>query len=62
MLPRDLLRCYPLLAALDPRWLDGWLASGVSRSLDLGEPLFQAGTPDESLFMRKQRRRDPFSG
>jgi CRP-like cAMP-binding protein len=44
---RDVVRRYPLFAATDPSWLDGWLASGQVVSFGLGDTLTQSGAPGE---------------
>jgi hypothetical protein len=54
MQPRDVLRRYPLFAVLDPPWLDAWLGSGTSVGVDLGDTLFQAGTPGAHVYLVRQ--------
>jgi CRP-like cAMP-binding protein len=41
----DALRRYPLFAVLRPDSISDWLTTGRSRRVELGETLFQAGTP-----------------
>src|SRR5262245_39563765 len=49
--PADALRRYPLLAALDPAVAAAWLAAGEERTVELGEILFQAGTPGTHAYL-----------
>src|SRR4051812_19640215 len=51
MAARDSLYRYPLFATLEPAALDAWLASGEVRTVELGETLFQAGTPGCHVYL-----------
>jgi CRP-like cAMP-binding protein len=53
---RDLLRRYPLFAVLCPGSLAAWLASAETRSVELGETLFQAGTPGRYAYLVQSGR------
>ncbi|HKI34308.1 MAG TPA: cyclic nucleotide-binding domain-containing protein [Gemmataceae bacterium] len=52
----DSLRRYPLFALLEPGPLAAWLAGGLSRSVDLGETLLQAGTEGRAVYLVEQGR------
>ena len=56
MFPHDALRRYPLLAALGPDRLGPWLASAYPTAADIGETLFQAGTPGEHVYLVEEGR------
>ncbi len=56
MSPHDTLRRYPLLAALGPDRLGPWLASAQPIAADIGETLFQAGTPGEHVYLVEEGR------
>ena len=51
MSPHDALRRYPLLGALDPGRISPWLDSAQAVAIDVGELVFQAGTPGESVYV-----------
>src|SRR5262249_48909505 len=56
MSPHDALRRYPLLAALGSGRLGPWLASARPVAVEMGEMLFQAGTPGEHLYLVEEGR------
>jgi RNA polymerase sigma factor (sigma-70 family) len=56
MAPHDALRRYPLLAALGAGRLGPWLASAQPITADIGETLFQAGTPGEHVYLVEEGR------
>ncbi len=49
--PDAALRRFPLFRVLGPEALAGWLAQGEQRSVELGDTLFQAGTPGRDVFL-----------
>jgi CRP-like cAMP-binding protein len=51
MEPHHPLRRYPLFRVLDPIAIASWWAAGESRSVEVGETLFQAGTPGRHLYL-----------
>lgn len=56
MAPLDALQRYPLFAALGRPWLRGWLHAGTVAPAELGDTLFHAGTPGQSVYLVLQGR------
>ena len=56
MNPGDVLRRYPLFAVLDRAWLEAWVASGESIAAEMGQTVFQAGTPGHHAYLIQSGR------
>jgi CRP-like cAMP-binding protein len=52
----EMLCRYPLFAVLNPGSIATWLASGETRPVQLGDTLFQAGTPGRHAFLVQSGR------